>query len=128
MGIVTQTVGQQKYIGMQKDLEYKIDLIKEAKLNLTMSMTELVNVGTDLDPSNPMVKQLQARKEKLHQLEKKLDMQLQMYETQLQIVQQNMSSLIRFMFKADLLLFLIIILDKNMLTFEACALLRLKFF
>ncbi|RAI15487.1 MAG: hypothetical protein DKM22_03920 [Candidatus Melainabacteria bacterium] len=93
MGIVTQTVGQQKYIGMQKDLEYKIDLIKEAKLNLTMSMTELVNVGTDLDPSNPMVKQLQARKEKLHQLEKKLDMQLQMYETQLQIVQQNMSSL-----------------------------------
>ena len=93
MGIVTQTVGQQKYIGMQKDLEYKIDLIKEAKSNLTMSMTELVNVGTDLDPSNPMVKQLQARKEKLHQLEKKLDMQLQMYETQLQIVQQNMSSL-----------------------------------
>lgn len=93
MGIVTQTVGQQKYIGMQKDLEYKIDLIKEAKLNLTMSMTELVNVGTDLDPSNPMVKQLQARKEKLHQLEKKLDMQLQMYETQLQLVQQNMSSL-----------------------------------
>ena len=93
MGIVTQTVGQQKYIAMQMDLEYKINLINETKLNLTNSMNELVNVGSDLDPSNPMVKQLQARKEKLHQLEKKLDMQLQLYQTQLQLVQQNMGAL-----------------------------------
>ena len=78
---------------MQMDLEYKINLINETKLNLTNSMTELVNVGSDLDPSNPMVKQLQARKEKLHQLEKKLDMQLQLYQTQLQLVQQNMGAL-----------------------------------
>lgn len=93
MGIVTQTVGQQKYIAMQMDLEYKINLINETKLNLTNSLNELVNVGSDLDPSNPMVKQLQARQEKLHALEKKLDMQLQMYQTQLQIVQQNMQAL-----------------------------------
>ena len=93
MGIVTQTVGQQKYIAMQMDLEYKINLINETKLNLTNSMNELVNVGSDLDPSNPMVKQLQTRKEKLHQLEKKLDMQLQLYQTQLQLVQQNMGAL-----------------------------------
>ena len=93
MGIVTQTVGQQKYIAMQMDLEYKINLINETKLNLTNSMNELVNVGSDFDPSNPMVKQLQARKEKLHQLEKKLDMQLQLYQTQLQLVQQNMGAL-----------------------------------
>ena len=93
MGIVTSTIGQQKYIAMQKDLEYKIDLIHETKLSLATSINELVNVGSDLDPTNPMVKQLQARKEKLHQLEKKLDMQLQMYQTQLQLVQQNMSAL-----------------------------------
>ena len=93
MGIVTQTIGQQKYIAMQMDLEYKINLINETKLNLTNSLNELVNVGSDLDPSNPMVKQLQARQEKLHALEKKLDMQLQMYQTQLQIVQQNMQAL-----------------------------------
>ena len=93
MGIVTQTVGQQKYIAMQMDLEYKINLIHETKLSLTNSLNELVNVGSDLDPSNPMVKQLQARQEKLHQLEKKLDMQLQMYQTQLQLVQQNMQAL-----------------------------------
>lgn len=93
MGIVTQTIGQQKYLAMQMDLEYKINLINETKLSLTNSLNELVSVGTDLDPSNPMYKQLQARQEKLHQLEKKLDMQLQMYQTQLQIVQQNMSAL-----------------------------------
>ena len=93
MGIVTQTIGQQKYIAMQMDLEYKINLINETKLSLTNSMNELVNVGSDLDPSNPMVKQLQLRKEKLHQLEKKLDMQLQLYQTQLQLVQQNMNAL-----------------------------------
>ena len=93
MGIVTQTIGQQKYLAMQMDLEYKINLINETKLSLASSLNELVNVGSDLDPSNPMVKQLQARKEKLHQLEKKLDMQLQMYQTQLQLVQQNMSAL-----------------------------------
>ena len=78
---------------LQKDLEYKIDLINETKLSLATSLNELVNVGSDLDPSNPMVKQLQARKERLHQLEKKLDMQLQMYNTQLQLVQQNMNAL-----------------------------------
>ena len=93
MGIVTQTIGQQRYIAMQMDLEYKINLINETKLSLASSLNELVNVGSDLDPSNPMVKQLQARKEKLHQLEKKLDMQLHMHQTQLQLVQQNMSAL-----------------------------------
>lgn len=87
------TVYQQQYIAQKSDIEYKIMLINQAKLSLTSSMDDLLNVGTDLDPSNPMVKQLEARKERLHQLEKKLDMQLAMYQKQLSQIEQNMGSL-----------------------------------
>ena len=86
MGIVTQTISTQQYMAEMYDLEYKIDQINQAKLSLTNSLNELMNVGTDLDPDSLEVKQLQERKAKLHQFEKQLDMKLQEYNTRLSIV------------------------------------------
>lgn len=74
------------------DLEYKIQLITQAKMGLSQSVTDLLNAGTDLDPDNPVVKQLEARKEKLYLLEKKLDMQLQQYNSKLQMIEKEMES------------------------------------
>lgn len=93
MGIVTQTIGTQQYMAQKADLEYKINQINQAKLSLTNSLNELMNVGTDLDPDSTMVKHLEERKAKLHQLEKQLDMELQKYQTQLQLVDSNMKAL-----------------------------------
>lgn len=93
MGIVTKTIGTQQYMAQKADLEYKINQINQAKLSLTNSLNELMNVGTDMDPDSLEVKQLEARKERLHQFEKQLDMKLQEYSQQLSLVQSNMSAL-----------------------------------
>ena len=45
-----------------------------------------MNVGTDLDPDSLELKQLQERKEKLHQFEKQLDLKLNEYNTRLSMV------------------------------------------
>ncbi len=93
MGIVTQTIGSQQYMAQKADLEYKINQINQAKLSLTNSLNELMNVGTDLDPDSLEVKQLEERKAKLHQFEKQLDMKLNEYQVQLQLVESNMKAL-----------------------------------
>jgi hypothetical protein len=90
MGIVSSTVTQQQLIAYQSDLERDILAINQAKLNLSSSMTDLLNAGTDLDPDNPMVKQLEQRKERLHLLEKNLDMQLNDKQTKLSMVKKNL--------------------------------------
>ena len=86
MGLIAATVTKQYLIAYKNELEYKMILIKQAKFGLSDSVNELLNVGTDMDPENPMVKQLEQRKERLNLLEKKLDMQLEEYETRLKMV------------------------------------------
>lgn len=90
MGVVAATVTQQQYIAYKADLERDILAINQAKLSLSSSMNDLLNAGTDLDPDNPMVKQLEQRKERLHLLEKKLDMQLEEKKTRLTMVEKNL--------------------------------------
>lgn len=92
MGIIAATVTQQYLIAYKNDLEYKISLIQQAKLGLADSVKDLLNAGSDLDPENPAVKQLEQRKERLNLLEKKLDMQLAEYQQKLNMVEQNLKS------------------------------------
>lgn len=89
MGLIAATVTNQYLLAYQNELEYKVMLIRESKLGLSEAVNELLNVGTDLDPENPAVKQLEQRKERLNLLEKKLDMQLEEYETQLKMIEKN---------------------------------------
>ena len=49
-------------------------------------------LGNDLDPDNPAVKQLEARRDKLIILEKKLDLQMQEYQNRLKMVDAEMQS------------------------------------
>lgn len=92
MGVVAATVTQQQLIAYKADLERDILAINQAKLSLSSSMDDLLNAGTDLDPDNPMVKQLEQRKERLHLLEKKLDMQLHEKQTKLEMAEKNMQA------------------------------------
>lgn len=86
MGIVSSTVTQQYLIAYQNELEYKISLIEQAKLGLTSSVNDLVHAGSDLDPESPAVKQLEMRRERLNQMEKKLDLELSEYKTKLGMI------------------------------------------
>ncbi len=92
MGLIAATVTKQSLIAYKNELEYKMSLIRQAKLGLSDSVTDLVNAGTDYDPESPVVKQLEQRKARLNLLEKKLDMQLDEYEVKLKMVESNIKA------------------------------------
>ena len=92
MGMATSQLRLMYLNAYRLDLEYKIQLITEAKMNLAKSCTDWINVGTDLDADDPMVKKLEARKERLNIMEKKLDMQLQEYKDKLKMIDTEFDS------------------------------------
>lgn len=92
MGLIAATVTKQYLIAYKNELEYKMTLIRQAKLGLSDSVSDLIQAGNSYnDPDNPIVKQLEARRERLNLLEKKLDMQLNEYEIKLKMIEQNLS-------------------------------------
>ena len=92
MGLVAATVTKHYLIAYRNELEYKMTLIRQSKLSLAEAANELLNVGSDLDPESPMVKQLEQRKERLNLLEKKLDMQMEDYKVKLEMVEANLKA------------------------------------
>ena len=92
MGMATAQMRLMYLNAYRLDLEYKVQLITEAKMNLSRTVTDLLNVGTDLDSDDPVVKKLEARKERLNVMEKKLDMQMQQYQQKLQMIEKEMES------------------------------------
>lgn len=92
MGLIAASVTKLYLIGYKNELEAKKLEVLSAKMQLSAATTDLLNAGTDLDPENPAVKQLEERKARLNLLEKKLDMQLEEYETKLKMVEANLKS------------------------------------
>lgn len=92
MGILAAAIRKQYLIASKNELQYKIQLITQAKMELSKSVSDLLNVGTDLDPENPVVKQLEQRKEKLNLLEKKLDMEMNEYKERLEMIEAEEKS------------------------------------
>lgn len=92
MGMATSQLRLMYLNAYRLDLEYKVQLITEAKMNLSKTCTDLLNVGSDLDADNPLIKKLEARKERLNIMEKKLDMQMQQYQNTLKMIEQEMQS------------------------------------
>ena len=92
MGLLTASMRMAYLNSTKLDLEYKIQLVSQAKSDLSAQSMELVNAGTDLDPNSPVVKQLEARKERLHMLEKKLDQQMLQYQSRLALVESEFKS------------------------------------
>ena len=92
MGLITSTYRMMYLTAYQLTLETKIQWISTAKMELMSSSDEIMSLGNDLEPNNPAVKQLEARRDKLAVLEKKLDMQMKDYQTRLQAVQAELKS------------------------------------
>lgn len=81
------------YLQHQKlDLEYKIQLITQTKMSLSASVSDLVQVGNDLDPESPTTKMLQQRQAKLKVLEAKLDQQMAAYNARLKMIDTEYES------------------------------------
>ena len=92
MGLLTSQI-RLMYLQQQRlDLEYKIQLITQAKMGLSQSVSDLMQVGNDYDPESPTTKMLQQRQAKLKVLEQKLDQQMAQYQTRLKMVDTEYES------------------------------------
>ena len=92
MGLITSSFRMMYLTAYQLTLETKIQWISTAKLELTTSASEIMSLGNDLEPDNPAIKQLEARRDKLAVLEKKLDLQMQEYQNRLEMVNKELES------------------------------------
>ena len=92
MGLISSSFRMMYLTAYQITLESKIQWIASAKMELVASADEILALGNDLDPENPAVKQMEYRREKLTALEKKLDLQMQEYQSRLQMVEKELQS------------------------------------
>ena len=92
MGLAVSTL-RYLYLNSQRlDLEFKIMLITQSKTSLMSSMSDLQNIGSDMDENSPVGKQLKQRQERLHLLEKKLSMQMEMYMQRLKMIEREIEA------------------------------------
>ena len=92
MGLISSSFRMMYLTAYKISLESKIQWIASAKMELVASSDEIMALGNDLDPENPAVKQLEARRDKLTVLEKKLDLQMQEYQNRLKMVDTELDS------------------------------------
>ena len=93
MGLINATIRVAMLNSQKLDLEYKIMLISQTQMNLSQSVQDLMQVGTDYtDPESPVVKMLNQRQAKLQQLEKRLQMQMAQYQTRLKMIEPELKS------------------------------------
>lgn len=65
MGLIASSFRMMYLTAYKITLETKIQWIASAKMELVASSDEIMALGNDLDPDNPAVKQLEARRDKL---------------------------------------------------------------
>ncbi len=76
----------------QLNLEYKIQDLSSTKMRVSVQAVELISAGSELDPESPEYRAMEARREKLQLMEKKLDQQLLRYQTLLKAVNTEIES------------------------------------
>ena len=93
MGFLVAFCRKMYLINYTNSLQVKLNDITTQKMNLTDTISQLVSEISDIGNSDsPAVKQLEARRVELENLEKKLDMRLQKIQTQLQAANTEMQS------------------------------------
>lgn len=74
-GLLAEMIKERNII-QTAQLDQQMIAAKEAQAELKDSIEDLETVGTDMDPKNPVVKQLKEREKKIHLLDTKLDLEL----------------------------------------------------
>ena len=92
MGLIVSQIRVMYLQQLRLDLEYKIQLITQAKMGLSQSVSDLMQVENDYDPESPTTKMLQQRPAKLKVLWQKLDQQMAQYQARLKMVDTEYES------------------------------------
>lgn len=99
MGLISSQIRVAFLTLYRSDLEFRIQMLTQTRLQLSSSVNELVSVGTDLDPDSPEMKVLNSRQERLKMIDQKLDAELKRFQNQLQAVDTEIDSAQKFVDK-----------------------------
>ena len=89
MGFVMSSIRLLYLTQLKNDLEHKMMLHTEAKMDLSREITDLTGVGTTLTPDNPMVQGMKVKRDKLKLVEQEMDKELEELKMKLQAVNQE---------------------------------------
>ena len=93
MGVLVAFCRKMYLINYTNKLQVKLNDITTQKLNLTDTISQLVSEISDIGNSDsPAVKQLEARRVELENLDRQLDMRMQKIQTQLQAANTELQS------------------------------------
>lgn len=92
MGLISSQIRVMFLTLYKSDLEFKIQMLSQTRLQLSAGVNELVSVGTDLDPDSPEMKVINARQQRLKLVDQQLDTQLTNYQNQLKAVSTEIES------------------------------------
>lgn len=92
MGAISSLSRLLMYKQYYSDLTAKIQLASSAKIRLAESVSDLLNMGTDLDKDSPELKTLEKRQKRLELVEKKIEERVTRYEAQLKMVEQEIQN------------------------------------
>ncbi len=92
MGLLVSHIRLQYLTQMRLDLEYKMTLLTQSKMSLMQSASDLITVGSDMDPESPQSKMIAQRQAKLKILEQKLDLHMQEYQARLKMIETEEQS------------------------------------
>lgn len=92
MGLFTGLVRLAYLKTQQINFEYKIQNLSMTKMRVSERSVNLVTIGSELDPESPEFRTLEARREKLHLMEKKLENELMRYQGMLKAVNTEIKS------------------------------------
>lgn len=93
MGLINSQIRVAMLASQKMDIEFKILTITQARASLSQSMSDIMQTGSDYtDPNSPVVKMLNQRQARLQQLEKRLNAQMDYYQTKLKMIDTELES------------------------------------
>jgi len=92
MGLITGIIRVQLLKMREMDLTDKIQGLTQTQMQLADQGSSLVSISSDLEPDSPEYRMLEARKHKLHVMEKKIEAELTRNQTMLKMVEAEIDS------------------------------------
>lgn len=80
MALASNEIRQQQALAMIHDLDNMIGRLSTMKMNLVNTSTDLLSLGSTLDPDSPEMKVIERRRQQLAAYEKKIDAEIQIYQ------------------------------------------------
>ena len=92
MGVASSLSRLQEYKLRHSDITSKMQLASSAKMQLAISVDDLINIGTDLEKDSPELKTLEQRQKRLEEVERKIDARMTRYQAELQMLEAEIQS------------------------------------